>query len=273
MLEFSEGSIQANDLHIHYHRTGGVGKPSLLLLHGVMDNGLCWTPVARDLRARFDVIMPDARGHGLTGGSLENFSYRQLADDVAALIGALNLEKPSLFGHSMGAMTSLVVAARYPDVVRAMVLEDPPFFKDESALKSEGNMPEPEISPAFQSILSLRTMSTEERLVAARKFNPLWDEVELGPWADSKVEFDPEVFQHLQPTYPWQELLPAITCPILLVTGDPAAGAIVTPQTAREAASLWQRGEVIQIQGAGHCIHRDRYAETMPRIQDFLSRV
>ena len=72
MSEWSEGFIKANDLNIHYHRTGGTGKTPLILLHGVMDNGLCWTPVARDLQAQFDVIMPDARGHGLTGGSLEH---------------------------------------------------------------------------------------------------------------------------------------------------------------------------------------------------------
>ncbi len=98
MSEWTEGSIKANDLNIHYHRAGGTGKPPILLLHGAMDNGLCWTPVARDLQAHFDVIMPDARGHGLTGGSLENFSYTLLADDVAALIGALGLEKPALLG-------------------------------------------------------------------------------------------------------------------------------------------------------------------------------
>jgi len=272
MSEWSEGFIQANDLNIHYHRTGGTGKPSLILLHGVMDNGLCWTPVARDLQASFDVIMPDARGHGLTGGPLENFSYTQLADDVVALINALSLERPSLFGHSMGAMTALAVAASNTDLVRAIVLEDPPLM-DETASKSDGNMPTPEVLHAFQNILSLRTMSPEERLIAARKINPNWDEVELGPWSDSKVEFDQSIFQHLQVTFPWREQLPAITCPILLVTGDPASGAIVTPGVAHETASLWRQGEVIQIQDSGHCIHRDRYAETMPQIQDFLNRV
>ncbi len=272
MSEWSEGFIQTNDLNIHYHRTGGTGKPPLILLHGVMDNGLCWTPIARDLQVSFDVIMPDARGHGLTGGPLENFSYTQLADDVVALINALNFERPSLFGHSMGAMTSLSVAASYPNLVRVIVLEDPPLM-DEAASKSVVNMPSPEALHAFQNILSLRTMSPEERLNAARKFNPNWDEAELGPWANSKVEFDPGILQHLQVSFPWREQLLAITCPILLITGDPAASAIVTPQVAQEAASLWRQGEVIQIQGAGHCIHRDRYTETMPQIQEFLSRI
>lgn len=272
MPEWSDGFIQANDLNIHYHRTGGTGKPPLILLHGVMDNGLCWTPVARDLQERFDVIMPDARGHGLTGGSLENFSYQQLGNDVAAFILSLGLEKSILFGHSMGATTSLVVASTYPELVRAIVLEDPPFTA-QATLKIEENMPAPEVLQMFQSILSLRTMSPEERLVAARKINPNWDEVELRPWAESKVEFDTDIFQHLHVRFPWREKLPTITCPILLITGEPSAGAILTHEMAQEVASLWRQGKMVQILGAGHCIHRDRYAETMPQVEDFLGQV
>jgi hypothetical protein len=116
---------------------------------------------------------------------------------------------------------------------------------NESALKSEGNVPAAENLQAFQNMLSLKTMSQQERRPGARNYNPTWDEAELGPWADSKIEFDPGIFQHLQMMFPWRELLPAITCPILLVTGDHAVGAILTPQVAQEVASLWQRDEVI----------------------------
>lgn len=272
MVEWTENYVKVNDLNIHYTRTGGTDRSQIILLHGVMDNGLCWTPVARDLQEQFDVIMTDARGHGHTGGSLEDFSYNQLAADVAGLIDALSLEKPYLFGHSMGAMTSLAVAASYPDLVRAIVLEDPPFI-DKPLNQATEDRPDESILALFQAILSLKTMSQEERLLAARKYNPLWDEVELAPWAASKVEFNPDVFQHLQGVFPWRELLPRIACPILLVTGDPEAHAIVTPQAAAETAQLWHNGEVIQIAGAGHCIHRDRYTETMPLIRGWLSRV
>jgi pimeloyl-ACP methyl ester carboxylesterase len=192
MAVFSESYVQAHGLTIHFYCTGGDNKPAIILLHGVMDNGLGWISVARDLQGRFNVIMTDARGHGQTGGSMEGFSHALLADDVAAFIRALEMEKLYLFGHSMGAMTAAMVAANYPEL---------------------------------------------ERVVA------------------------------------WREILPRINCPILLVTGDPKAHAIVTPQIAQEASRLWQQGEVIQIPGAGHCVHRDRYAEAVPQIQAFLSRV
>jgi pimeloyl-ACP methyl ester carboxylesterase len=271
MSEWPERYVQAHDLNIHYYRTGGTDKPQVILLHGLTDSGLCWTPVARDLERYFDVLMPDARGHGRTGGPLASFSYKQLADDVAALIGALGLNRPLLWGHSMGAQTAATVAALYPALVRAIVLEDPPFTDAQPPQPADGKT-EPGVIQAFRSILSLKNLPPEERLLAARTFNPRWDEVELGPWAESKVEFDPEVLQHWESASAWRDLLPRINCPLLLVIGDPALHAIVTPQTAQEAASLWQQGEILQVQGAGHCIHRDCYADTVPRVLDFLQK-
>lgn len=272
MPAWSEHYVQARDLTIHYYRTGGESLPTMMLLHGVMDDGLGWIPVARDFRERFDVLMPDARGHGKTGGSLEGFSYQRLADDVVALIGALGLETVYLFGHSMGAMTAAMVAANTSELVRAVVLEDPPFI-DPMPAPTRAEEAIEQIQQFFQSILALKALPPEQRLVIARQYNPLWDEIELAPWVESKLEFNPDVFGHLERVIPWRDLLPRIRCPILLVTGDPEAHAIVTPQVAQEAARLWQQGKVIQIAGAGHCIHRDRYAETMPQIQSFLSQV
>lgn len=267
MAEWFEGYAQANDLNIHYHRTGaGSRKPVLILLHGVMDNGQGWIPVARDLQERFDVIMTDARGHGKTGGSVEGFSYKLLAADLLALIQALNLEQPYLFGHSMGAMTAAQAAATMREQIHALVLEDPPFMDTAQEMGAE-------MLEFFQGILALKNLTPAERLATARKYNPLWDEVELEPWAESKVEFDPAVFQYLERLAPWREVLPHITCPLLLVTGDPAAHAIITPEMAQEAKRLCPQTEIIQIAGAGHCVHRDRYTETMPEIREFLKRV
>src|SRR5438094_9163294 len=133
MTAWSEGNVQANGITIHYHRTGGGNKPSILLLHGVTDSGLCWSRVAHDLEGSYDVVMTDARGHGRSGGIATGFSTTILADDAAAAIRALGLEKPYLFGHSMGARTAATVAANYPDLVRAIVLEDPPLTDVRSA--------------------------------------------------------------------------------------------------------------------------------------------
>ncbi len=104
MTVLSEGNVQTNDITIHYYRTGGDHKPSILLLHGITDSGQCWPRAAHDLEGSHDVIMTDARGHGHSGTSAD-FSIALLAEDAAAVIRALGLEKPCVWGHSMGAIT------------------------------------------------------------------------------------------------------------------------------------------------------------------------
>ena len=65
MTGWMDGYVKSNGIRIHYYRTGG-DKPPLVLNHGAMDDGLCWTRVARVLEQDYDVIMLDARGHGLS---------------------------------------------------------------------------------------------------------------------------------------------------------------------------------------------------------------
>ncbi|MFN2157062.1 MAG: alpha/beta fold hydrolase, partial [Anaerolineae bacterium] len=55
-----------NGVDLHYYRTGKEGGPPLVLAHGFSDDGQCWYRLATDLEADFDVVMPDARGHGLS---------------------------------------------------------------------------------------------------------------------------------------------------------------------------------------------------------------
>src|SRR5947209_7619464 len=131
MAEWFDGYVKSNGITVHYYRTGGSSgnnKPQLILLHGILDDGLCWTPVVRDLQDQYDIIMLDARGHGHSDPPTEHFPIETLADDVAGVIRELGLEKPYIFGHSMGAETATALAANYPDLLRAIILEDPPFI-------------------------------------------------------------------------------------------------------------------------------------------------
>ncbi len=64
MAEWLEGEVDATGITTHYYRSDGRNKPSILLLHGFTDNGLCWSRVAHELEGSYDVVMTDARGHG-----------------------------------------------------------------------------------------------------------------------------------------------------------------------------------------------------------------
>jgi predicted alpha/beta-fold hydrolase len=83
-LAWIRGVCEANGISIHYLRTGGA-KPPVVLLHGLMGNGACWTPLARALEGEFDVVMPDARGHGGSSAPHHGYRYDDLASDVAGL--------------------------------------------------------------------------------------------------------------------------------------------------------------------------------------------
>lgn len=116
--------------NIYYLRTGG-SKPPVVVLHGLMTNGACLSPVARLLENNYDVIMPDARGHGNSSAPERGYSYENLAADVASFSETLGLVKPALLGHSMGGMVAAVVASKFPTLLSALVLADPTFLSPE----------------------------------------------------------------------------------------------------------------------------------------------
>src|ERR1700730_9201322 len=87
MAGWTTGSREVNGIDVHYLRTGG-HKPPIVLLHGLMTNGACWTPLAQALEKDYDVVMPDARGHGNSGAPDHAYLYDDLAADVVSLIDA-----------------------------------------------------------------------------------------------------------------------------------------------------------------------------------------
>ena len=120
-------SVHANGIDIHY-LDHGEGEPLVLLHGGVVSTNPIWTgvPVAYashmdTLGGHFRVIAPDTRGCGKTVHSGGTISFDLLADDVAALIDALDLERPLIAGFSDGGITATVLAIRHPGAVRAIV--------------------------------------------------------------------------------------------------------------------------------------------------------
>src|SRR5262245_46476982 len=102
--------VETDTIKLHYTRTGG-SKPPMILLHGLTDLGRCWEPVAGVLQGYYDVIMVDARGHGLSGVPETDYAWLSHAEDVRRVIEGLQLEKPIVMGHSMGALSALLFAA------------------------------------------------------------------------------------------------------------------------------------------------------------------
>ena len=64
-MKWSSEFVSDSTRKIHYYY-GDLNKPPVILLHGVLDNGLCWIHTANELSDKYSVFMPDARGHGKT---------------------------------------------------------------------------------------------------------------------------------------------------------------------------------------------------------------
>lgn len=263
--------VAVNGIKLHYCRTGGDGPP-VVLSHGITDNGLCWTDLAQALEGEYDVVMYDARGHGLSDAPEEAYSYAELAADLVGLIRALELERPVLIGHSMGASTTAVVAAGSPELVRGAVLEDPPWRDDAFGASREEQTAR--MAEWRADILKRRDQNLDEVIAQCRADNPDWPEADYAPWAESKQQVSPNVVNVLMaPSTPWRETAAQITRPVLLITGDPEKGAIVTPETAQEAERLLRNGRVAHIGGAGHCVRRQQRERYLETIQAFLAEL
>jgi pimeloyl-ACP methyl ester carboxylesterase len=275
---WSDGYVTPNGLKIHYYRTGG-DKPQVVMNHGAGDDGLCWTRVAMELEKDYDVILPDARGHGKSAAGKRDYSAGQRVADLAGLIQELKLDRPVVGGHSMGADTSMHLAANYPDLTRGVFLEDPPIFlpgeifgSGEQTLKMEdvGKM-----MAKFMRMFKLMPKFIGVRM--ARKASPTYPDIEILPWINAKkrTSFD---FLNSMATMDMDvsdpfEVFKKITVPVLLFVGDKERMSIVSQETAQEAARVNNKVQVVHLEGASHDIRRTRFDGYMPALKKFLGEI
>ena len=264
MTGWSTGNCETNGINIHYTRTGG-SKPPLILLHGLTANGACWTAVAHAIEGDYDVIMPDARGHGKSSVPDYGYRYEDHANDVVGLIEALRLSPPILIGHSMGGMTAAVVASRNPELLRCLILAEPTFLSP----KIQREVRDSDVADQHRRYL---TMSLDEVVAEARIRHPerSLDTIELI--ARARLQTSLSAFDVLTPPNPdYRQVVSAIEVPSLLVIGGPAG--VVSPEVAADLQRLNPRLHVEQIPEAGHGLHYDQPERFAVVVKSFLRSI
>lgn len=118
------GYAPVNGLELYYE-IHGQGQP-LVLLHGGLGTVTMMAEAIPFLAEKRQVVAVELQGHGHTADVDRPFSYEQMADDVAALIRHLGLEKPDIAGYSLGGGVALRTAIRHPDAIRKLVLISAP---------------------------------------------------------------------------------------------------------------------------------------------------
>jgi pimeloyl-ACP methyl ester carboxylesterase len=234
---------ETNGVSIHYLRTGAA-KPSVVLLHGLTGSGACWTPLARALEGEFDVVMPDARGHGGSSAPPDGYRYDDLARDVAGLIRGLGLARPVLLGHSMGGMTAAVIASGGAGILRGLILVDPTFLSPER----QREVRDSDVADQHYRALGLEKSDLVAR-ARARHPHRSPEIVELQ--AEARLKTRMAAFDVLTPPNPeYRDVVSAIDVPSLLVIGD--SSPVVTLEMATELRSRNPRVRIEQVQDAGH---------------------
>ncbi len=270
MAKLYYGHIERDTVKLHYYRTGDEKQP-ILFLHGITDSGLCWNDTALALEPFYDVILMDARGHGLSDKPNFGYSVEDRVNDVIALLDQLNLPKLPIIGHSLGAETAALVAASYPERVSSLILEDPPFIRDLSRETPEAKQ---ERAEKFRrSILDFSTMSLDDIIEKGRLDHPDWRESEFFLWAKAKKQVSENVINIVLEERPfWRDYVSKIVCPVLLFTGNNDHGAIITPDVSDDIKSAVKQVKIINVPNAGHNIRRQNFNQFYDEVKAFIRK-
>ncbi len=261
---WTDGYVLVNGIRMHYWRTGG-DKPVMVLAHGSSDDGLCWTMLAREFEADYDIVMIDARGHGLSDPPTAADTYDAQAEDLAGLIRELKLEKPIVMGHSMGSSSAALFAATYPDVPRAVILEDPRL-----APRPVPANPAPAVSKEERAAQTLNknNLPYEKIVEDGMKKNPGWGREEMGIWALSKLRHHPYNSLYRASGRPSiDEIFAKITAPVLILKAD-AEGELRAANEAMTAKLA--NGKIVHVAGAKHNVRRDQKDAVVKEMKAFL---
>jgi len=122
--------VKINDIEMYYE-VHGEGTP-LVMLHGFTASSFIWRSFIPEYRDHFQLIIPDMRGHGRSTNPSGEFTHRQSALDIYALLDHLGVERFKAVGYSSGGMTLIHMATQQPERIEDMVLmAATPYFPKE----------------------------------------------------------------------------------------------------------------------------------------------
>ncbi len=260
---------------------GDPAAPTLLFLHGLSSSRTSWHRVVAHLEAAIAagtlrVINVDLRGHGdsASGGSVEDYRADCYAADIAAVIEELGAAPAMVVGHSLGGVVAMSLATGRPDLVRAVLLEDPPLFEGDDELRNAS--PVASFFPPF--IAAVRAHQARQA--------PWEDYLELLPpdaadpvdrplRAQGYLHWDPTTMQAAVDGVVWHGFDPeaALAVPLTVVAADPACGAVCRPVDIDRVVAKNPGAHVATVAGAAHGVHSPETLQPfLVELDAFLAR-
>ncbi|MEU4430165.1 alpha/beta fold hydrolase [Nocardia rhamnosiphila] len=257
-------SVTVGGIQLSYKDFGGSAPPALAL-HGSFGRGEIFSAIAHELRGTVRLIAPDQRGHGHSDRA-DTYTCADFVADAARLLERLDLGPAVVLGHSRGGITAYQLAARYPDLVSALIIEDiGPVVR------------EPEVA---HPVLPVRgwptTARTDADLADALRARGVPDpsyflqSVVDAPDGGRRFLFDWEDMMAVQTSGVgdwWSDWLGS-TCPALVLRG---ANSPMLPAPLATAMATRRPGtSLVEIAGAGHWIHDDAPRAMAAAVTEFL---
>jgi pimeloyl-ACP methyl ester carboxylesterase len=186
-----------------YFEIHGTGQP-LILLHGGLGSGEMFGPTLTELVQQHQVITVDLQGHGRTADIDRPIDIRLMADDIAALIDHLKLDKPDVVGYSLGGGVALFTAVKYPDKVRRLVVASAHARRD--AIPPEMLAQQAQVNAAAAEFL---------------KDTPMWELYQrVAPHPEDFPRLLDKVGEAMAQDYDYTEDVRSLQVPTLLVAAD-----------------------------------------------------
>lgn len=281
---FDTGTIEVN------YAEGPANGPPFVILHGGSARWQAGTALIDLLIPRFHVYAPDLRGHGYSGWAPGGYQVRSYVEDIASLLQQVVREPAILYGHSLGGMVAVMTTALHPEVARALIVGDAPLSQGNQAIEE----PSHRLQNELWHELASSDKSIEEIAAALREMPiPVPGRQELQragdsfgdehPWFPYQAENlrlnDPDMLatvlrgpEHMLEGYVAERLLPAISCPVLILRADPAISSAIPDIELQRALELIPDGRVVQLDGIGHELHSppDQALLVLQAMEEFL---
>ena len=248
----------------------GTTAPELVLVHGGAQNAHTWDTVALALDR--PLLAVDLPGHGHSdGGPDGSVSAASNGHDLATVVAELAPQARGVVGMSLGGMSSLALAARAPELVRALLLVDvTPGVNAEKAAPVTNFINGPASFDSFDELLA-RTMEhnptrSESSLRRGILHNAVQREDGSWVWRYARFRTDPA---SAPPDFgDWWDAVSGLTVPVMLVRG--LAWSVVDDADVAELLRRQPTATVVGVEGAGHSVQGDKPLELAAIISDFL---
>lgn len=254
-------NVHANGIRQHVLRYGGSGAP-VVLLPGITSPAVTWGFVADRLARDLDVHVVDFRGRGLS--TVQGpWDIDTMAQDVAALITAIGLDRPHILGHSMGARVAIRLARHFPDQVGRLLLADPP-------VTGPGRRPYPAALDWY--VDSIRLMVAGGSGEDLRRFSPTWTDEQRALRAEWLHTCDEAAIAASYEDFHESDIhadLPHIQAPTMLMRAG--RGGVILDEDADEIVRLLPGITVRMVADAGHMIPWDDFEGFFAAIGDWFT--